>query len=47
MNLPRRTPQTGDIYDPRPWLEAYHAGVGLPLEFKFLRLFEQHGIKVQ
>lgn len=35
--------QTKDIDDPRPWLEAYAAGVGSPLELKFLRLFELHG----
>ena len=41
---PQRRPiRTGDIDDPRPWLEAYAAGVGSPLELKFLRLFEQHG----
>jgi hypothetical protein len=41
---PRRRPrETGDIDDPRPWLEAYAAGVGSPLELKFLRLFEGHG----
>lgn len=39
--------QTGDIDDPRPWLEAYAAGVGSPLELKFLRLFEQHGFHPQ
>jgi hypothetical protein len=38
--------QTGDIEDPRPWLEAYAAGVGSPLELRFLRLFEQHGLAV-
>lgn len=32
-----------DQDDPRPWLEAYSAGVGSPLELRFLRLFEQHG----
>ncbi|UCC31973.1 MAG: DUF1998 domain-containing protein, partial [Phycisphaerales bacterium] len=37
-----RPPETGDIDDPRPWLEAYRAGVGSPLELKFLRLFERH-----
>lgn len=37
----------GDIDDPVPWLEAYEAGVGSPLEFKFLRLFEDHGIIIQ
>jgi hypothetical protein len=41
---PRRRPlETGDIDDPRPWLEAYAAGVGSPLELKFRRLFEEHG----
>lgn len=39
----RRPLETGDIDDPRPWLEAYVAGVGSPLELRFLRLFEQHG----
>ena len=32
--------ETGDVHDPRPWLEAYAGGVGSPLELKFLRLFE-------
>jgi len=35
--------ETGDLDDPGPWLEAYAAGVGSPLELKFLRLFEKHG----
>jgi len=39
--------ETGDIDDPRPWLEAYATGVGSPLELKFLRLFEQHGFHPQ
>ncbi|MHB1161801.1 MAG: helicase-related protein [Chloroflexota bacterium] len=38
-----RSPQLGDVDDPKPWLEAYAVGVGSPLELKFLRLFEQHG----
>ncbi len=38
--------QRGDSDDPGPWLEAYAAGVGSPLELKFLRLFEAHGIAV-
>jgi len=38
--------ETGDIDDPKPWLEAYEAGVGSPLELKFLRLFERHGLAV-
>lgn len=29
--------------DPRPWLEAYDAGMGSPLEVKFWKLFEKHG----
>ena len=33
--------------NPRPWLEAYEAGVGSPLELRFLRLFEKHGIEVE
>lgn len=37
----------GDIDDPRPWLEAYTAGVGSPLELKFLHLFQQHGFNPQ
>lgn len=35
--------KVGDSDDPKPWLEAYAAGVGSPLELKFLRLFESHG----
>ena len=43
-NSPAERPlETGDIDDPRPWLEAYAAGVGSPLELRFLRLFEKHG----
>ena len=42
-----RARETSDIDDPRPWLEAYAAGVGSPLELKFLRLFEQHGFHPQ
>ena len=45
---PRPRPrETGDIDDPRPWLDAYAAGVGSPLELKFLRLFEKHGFHPQ
>ena len=40
-------PKLGDADDPSPWLEAYDAGVGSPLELKFLRLFEQHGLEVE
>ena len=39
--------EMGDMDNPRPWLDAYEAGVGSPLELKFLRLFEQHGIAVE
>lgn len=39
----RQPLELGDIDDPAPWLEAYSAGVGSPLELRFLRLFEQHG----
>ena len=35
--------ERGDDDSPKPWLEAYAAGVGSPLELKFLRLFEKHG----
>ena len=37
----------GDIDDPGPWLEAYAAGVGSPLELRFLRLFAAHGFHPQ
>lgn len=39
--------ELGDDQDPRPWLEAYEAGVGSPLELQFLRLFERNGIAVE
>jgi hypothetical protein len=35
-----------DVLDPKPWLEAFDAGVGSPLELAFLRLFERHGLAV-
>ncbi len=38
-----RAPTARDIDDPGPWLEAYAAGVGSPLELKYLRLFEANG----
>lgn len=37
----------GSTDDPRPWLEAYEASVGSPLELAFLRLFEKHGLDVE
>lgn len=39
--------RVGDLDDPGPWLEAYQAGVGSPLELRFLRLFEEHGFNPQ
>jgi hypothetical protein len=42
-----QSPQLGDSDDPEPWLEAYDAGVGSPLELRFLRLFAQHGLSVE
>lgn len=42
-----RTLETGDVDDPTPWVEAYRAGVGSPLELQFLRLFEQHNFYPQ
>ncbi len=43
-NAPQSVPlERGDTNDPRPWLEAFAAGVGSPLELRFLHLFEQHG----
>lgn len=39
--------EQGDVHDPRPWLEAFAAGVGSPLELRFLRLFQQHGFNPQ
>ena len=44
---PERLPaERDDAADPRPWLEAFDAGVGSPLELKFLRLFQEHGLEV-
>ncbi|MGD0949890.1 MAG: DEAD/DEAH box helicase [Candidatus Binatia bacterium] len=43
----KRPLETGDIDDPRPWLEAFAAGVGSPLELRFLKLFEQNGFHPQ
>lgn len=43
-NAPQPLPlERGDSNDPRPWLEAFAADVGSPLELRFLRMFEQHG----
>jgi ATP-dependent helicase YprA (DUF1998 family) len=48
VSPPQRRPlETGDIDDPKPWLEAYAAGVGSPLELKFWKLFELHGFRPQ
>ncbi len=37
----------GDCDDPKPWLDSYDAGVGSPLELKFLRLFERYGLEIE
>jgi hypothetical protein len=42
-----RALKTGDIDDPRPWLDAYAAGVGSPLELQFLNLFTKYGFNPQ
>jgi very-short-patch-repair endonuclease len=34
-----------DVNDPRPWREAFEAGVGSPLELRCLRLLEGAGLK--
>jgi hypothetical protein len=39
--------EQADKQDPRPWIEAYEAGVGSPLELKFLHLFEKHGVVLE
>ena len=38
--------EKGDGADPRPWLDAYEAGVGSPLELAFLKQFESLGLVV-
>ncbi|MFO0761090.1 MAG: protein kinase [Byssovorax sp.] len=42
----RRPGKSSDLKRVRAWLEAYEAGVGSPLELRFLRLFEKKGLKV-
>jgi hypothetical protein len=37
--------EQGDNHSSTPWLEAFNANVGSPLELRFLRLFEQHGFQ--
>lgn len=39
--------ELGDLHDPQPWLAAFEAGVGSPLELKVLRLLEQRGVPVE
>lgn len=39
--------ERGDLDDPRPWLEAYDAGVGSPLELRFLRVLEGGGLSLR
>jgi hypothetical protein len=36
----------GDVHDPGPWLAAFAAGVGSPLEHRFLKRFEELGVEV-
>ncbi len=40
-------PERGDSNDPRPWLDAFDSGVGSPLELRFFRLFETHGLSAE
>jgi hypothetical protein len=43
-NAPQPAPlELGDTNAPGPWLEAFAAGLGSPLELRFLRLFERYG----
>lgn len=42
-----RSLKLGDDDDPKPWLEAFAAGVGSPLELKFKKLLEELGIPVE
>ncbi|MFY3744885.1 Zn-binding domain-containing protein [Anaeromyxobacter sp. Red801] len=42
-----RPAEKADDGAPGPWLEAYAAGVGSPLELRFLRLFEAKEIAVE
>lgn len=47
-NAPERlAPERGDASDPRPWLDAFDADVGSPLELRFLEMFERHGLAVE
>jgi very-short-patch-repair endonuclease len=43
----RLAEKPGDVFDARAWLEAFEAGVGSPLELKFLRELEKAGIAVE
>ncbi len=40
------TLEARDLTEPGPWLAAFDAGVGSPLELEFLKLFEAHGVAV-
>jgi len=45
---PERLPvRPRDESNPSPWLAAYAAGVGSPLELRFLKLFGKHGLAVE
>jgi Protein kinase domain/DEAD/DEAH box helicase/Domain of unknown function (DUF1998)/Helicase conserved C-terminal domain len=43
----RRTGKGSDQARVRAWLDAYDAGVGSPLELRFLRVFEARGLKLE
>lgn len=43
----RRVQGSSDTQRVKAWLEAYDAGVGSPLELRFLRLFEAKGLKLE
>ena len=43
----RQSAQVGDDKAPGPWLTAYAAGVGSPLEMRFLTLFREHAVPVE
>jgi len=40
-------PKLGDVFRAKPWLDAYDAGVGSPLELRVLRALEKKGVAVE
>lgn len=46
-NPVRRPGRSSDLRRVRAWIEAYEAGVGSPLELRFLRMFEAKGLKLE